>query len=366
MEGFPWGGSEELWYRVAKYSIKQGDRVYVSVKFWDNLHPKVNQLKSIDCVFYFRKFRHQSFLKKKIKKLLHLSNESPWDFIKKNDFNHILLNFGWAYDIISHRDLYQLLHQLNIPYSILQQFNYDNYYLNDEERLLARNFFLRAQNVFFVSKRNAQTTERNLVCTITNQFVISNPANIIRLDENISFPDTTIISFACVARFDIGIKNQDLLIEAFANVNWKYRNFRLNFYGKGNGEYYLKELVKKFNLENRVYFKGHLDNIQDIWSENHVMILSSSAEGSPLSIIEAMYCARPIVATDVAGIKELIDDTCGFVIPGINLYSVTTTLEEVWERRNELEQMGINARKKIISEHNPASDVLIYDIITSK
>ena len=61
---------------------------------------------------------------------------------------------------------------------------------------------------FFVSYRNKITTERNLVCELKNAKVVSNPSlNREKLFKIGEFPDNSKLKFACVARFDVGIKN---------------------------------------------------------------------------------------------------------------------------------------------------------------
>jgi len=65
-------------------------------------------------------------------------------------------------------------------------------------------------------------------------------------------------------------------------------------------------------------------------------------------MVEAMLCARPVVATNVAGHPEVIKDgVVGFLADGPTVASVAKALERFWERRSEAEQMGKAAAERI-------------------
>ena len=65
-------------------------------------------------------------------------------------------------------------------------------------------------------------------------------------------------------------------------------------------------------------------------------------------MVEAMLCGRPVVATNVAGHSELIEDgVVGFLADAPTVASVAKALERLWERRSEAEQMGKAAAARI-------------------
>jgi len=76
--------------------------------------------------------------------------------------------------------------------------------------------------------------------------------------------------------------------------------------------------------------------------------LPSRYEGLPLVIVEAMLCGRPVVATNVAGHSEVIEDgVVGFLADAPTVASIANALERLWERRSEAEQMGKAAAVRI-------------------
>jgi L-malate glycosyltransferase len=366
MEGFPWGGSEELWYRVANHALSLNHEVHVTVKKWDFVPDKVQELIKKGTKVHFRENEvtpHKIRLLRKIFKNFG-EQKNKWEIILENQFDHLLISFGGAYTILGHQDLIAMLSETKVSYSIIQQYNTENSFLYDSLRNQGREVFKNAQNVFFVCRRNQETTERNLVCKFNNARIISNPANLTNTEKHIPFPDIEkTLSFASVARFDVEIKNQDFLIEAFSDDKWKNRNFSLNFYGQGPGENYLKELITLYGLEDKVNIHGHINDISVVWERNHVLLLPSSSEGSPLTIIEAMYCSRPVMATDVGGNAELIDEQSGFLVSGVTLRTISNTLDRIWNNKVELEKMGLNARKRIITIHNNTSHSDILNVI---
>jgi len=68
----------------------------------------------------------------------------------------------------------------------------------------------------------------------------------------------------------------------------------------------------------------------------------------PLTIIEAMLCARPVVATNVGGIKEIVEDgVTGFLAPAPTIEGFRSALENMWTRRADLQVMGDTAARAI-------------------
>ena len=77
----------------------------------------------------------------------------------------------------------------------------------------------------------------------------------------------------------------------------------------------LRNAIEKKELSDNVLVLGPRDDIPDLLEACDVFVLTSYAEGMPLSIIEAMAKARPVIATSVDGIPEQIDDLSGILVP---------------------------------------------------
>jgi len=122
----------------------------------------------------------------------------------------------------------------------------------------------------------------------------------------------------------------------------------------------IERLVQRFNLQERVTLAGHVSRVEDIWAENHVLVMPSRFEGLPLAIVEAMLCARPVVATHVAGNSEIVKDgITGFLADAATVGSVGQALERLWDGRNNLMLMG-HAAAKHIRNCVPADPVGVF------
>lgn len=118
-----------------------------------------------------------------------------------------------------------------------------------------------------------------------------------------------------VGRF-VDVKNQKLLIESVSMID----NLNLNVTFVGDGETLVenKRLVSKLDLEDRVKFLGRRNDISNIMDKNTIFVLCSTMEGAPISIIEAMANGMAIIATDVGGVRDFIDDGKNGVIVNSN------------------------------------------------
>jgi glycosyltransferase involved in cell wall biosynthesis len=153
------------------------------------------------------------------------------------------------------------------------------------------------------------------------------------------------LRLACVARLDPAAKGQDILLEALAHPSWAARRWRLTLYGDGPSRTGLARLVERFQLNDRVVFAGHVSIVEEIWASNHVLTMPSRFEGLPLAIVEAMLCARPVMATDVGGNSEIIENgVSGILAAAPTIASVREALEVLWTRRENLRDMGKAAR----------------------
>ena len=108
-------------------------------------------------------------------------------------------------------------------------------------------------------------------------------------------------------------KNPEFLIEVIYLLNKKKnlgRNFRLIFVGGGRLESYLRSLIKKYNLEDKILMEGYteFENIPKILSIADLMIFPSIYETPGLSMLEAMAMKIPIIGADQPDINEVITD----------------------------------------------------------
>jgi len=110
----------------------------------------------------------------------------------------------------------------------------------------------------------------------------------------------------------------------------------------------LHERVVELGLEERVEFLGFRDDVPQLLQGLDVVVCASHEEPFGRSVIEAMACSRPVVATRVGGIPEIIEhEACGFLVPSrspLELADAVQRLLELPELRRELGNAG---RKRV-------------------
>ncbi len=112
----------------------------------------------------------------------------------------------------------------------------------------------------------------------------------------------------------------------------------------------IKDLIRKYNLQNFFILKGKIPNhiLPYFYSASEAFILPSIYEGLPKVLLEAMACEKPVVATNVAGIPEIIENgKDGIIIPPKNHEEINKALIDILSDPQFSRRLGKNARKKI-------------------
>jgi len=149
----------------------------------------------------------------------------------------------------------------------------------------------------------------------------------------------------------IQTKHQDLLIEMFAAV--KQAGWKLLIVGydhmKQQHMARLKALTRELGVEDQVVFMGKQDRMEEIYLRSSIFAFTSSSEGFPNVIGEAMSAGLPVVAFDcVAGPSEMIRNGWnGYLSPLFDKEDFETKLAQLMEDTELREQMGIRARESI-------------------
>ena len=131
------------------------------------------------------------------------------------------------------------------------------------------------------------------------------------IDKLLSIPYAKVnrrVNFGMVARL-VPVKNHKMLLSAckeFIRTNGTASgSYRFLIVGDGELRQELEQAADELGINSNIEFCGWNLETFDIYNQLDVVVLTSLNEGTPLSLIEAMSAARPIIATDVGGVKDL-------------------------------------------------------------
>lgn len=160
----------------------------------------------------------------------------------------------------------------------------------------------------------ADQTYENLVNYVGQEYHISVIFNGVDTSKfhNLIKDITSQRSFVCTMVASLSdAKDQDTLIRAVAELP---ENYRLRIVGDGARRHDLEQLTQELNVGNRVEFTGIRTDIPELLRESDINVLSSHWEGLSLSSIEGMASGRPFVASDVDGLREIVEGN-GILFP---------------------------------------------------
>lgn len=143
-------------------------------------------------------------------------------------------------------------------------------------------------------------------------------------------------------------KNYFLLLEAFSELQPSHKNIRLAIIGDGPDRESLYHCAQKIGISSFVDFLGNRDDVDKWMSAADIFAMSSTWEGMPLVICEAMCTERVVVSTDCGGIKEILDGN-EYLVPVNDRKLYTEALRLALELSpTERDRIGIQNRKKVV------------------
>lgn len=135
----------------------------------------------------------------------------------------------------------------------------------------------------------------------------------IRRDIGIS-PEAIVIG--TISRLDEPKKGVAILLQAARDILRCYKDVYFIIVGEGYSKTELHNMAADYGISNRVIFLGYWDNLTEIYSTLDIFVLPSISEGFPIVNLEAMASGLPVVATNVGGVPEAINDNVnGLIVP---------------------------------------------------
>lgn len=150
-------------------------------------------------------------------------------------------------------------------------------------------------------------------------------------------------------------KGQLLLIEAAHRLHDEGLDFGLILVGDGELRDEIEGLIDRYGLRSKVTITGWQSGEQVIehLKRGRVMVLPSFAEGLPVAIMEALALGRPVISTYIAGIPELVNRGCGWLIPAGSIDDLVNALREALAcESDELARMGEAGARRVGHRHD--------------
>ena len=160
-------------------------------------------------------------------------------------------------------------------------------------------------------------------------------------------PNAPVVGIVAALRSE---KNHALFLESAHRVIKEQPTARFVIAGDGPERSRLESICEQNGMQKMVHFLGSVNDIQGVLSMMDLFALSSDNEASPVSIMEALSCQRPVVATDVGSVDEtVLEGQTGFLVPTNDAESMSQRWLQILTDSDLAKRLGASGRKHIIS-----------------
>jgi len=151
----------------------------------------------------------------------------------------------------------------------------------------------------------------------------------------------------------------DFLIKAFNEVLKKYqdKNLKLKIVGEGSKKEKYVKLCKELHITDKVEFTGKVphEEVVKFHQQMDIFVCLSTldSESFGVSLVEAMACGKPVIASDVAGFKEVIEnDANGILVPKNSFKEAAEAMSFYIENPDKAKEKGANARLRVMQHYD--------------
>ena len=152
----------------------------------------------------------------------------------------------------------------------------------------------------------------------------------------------------------VPIKDHGTFLQAAADLHRYRPDVRFLIVGDGECRSALEQQAHALGVDGCVHILGWQRDLEPIYADLDLVVLSSLNEGTPVSLIEAMAAGVPVVATSVGGVPDLIaDEKTGLLVPSMDPGALSRAMQTLigdGERRREMGRLGREAVYPIFSD----------------
>jgi glycosyltransferase involved in cell wall biosynthesis len=139
-------------------------------------------------------------------------------------------------------------------------------------------------------------------------------------------------------------------VDRAINMMARLPQCELHLIGDGPERENLEKQAQKLGIADRVRFWGWQTSAQMYYQAMDLLLLPSHTEGLPNVVLEAMIMTTPIAATDVGGVRDLLDDgRCGIILPTEQPASWANLIQNMLDCPNLMQQTALRAKQRILT-----------------
>lgn len=143
------------------------------------------------------------------------------------------------------------------------------------------------------------------------------------------------------------VKNYTCLLRAFSMIAGEFNGVKLLLVGDGPDKNKMELLAKELNISDMVMFMGTRPDINELLSVMDVFVLPSISEGISLSILEAMASHVPVIASNVGGNPEIINNENGMLFSSDDHVELSGALRILIEEPSRRKEFSISGRRSV-------------------
>jgi glycosyltransferase involved in cell wall biosynthesis len=155
-------------------------------------------------------------------------------------------------------------------------------------------------------------------------------------------------------------KGLPVLFESLRLLAQQGHDYELTLIGDGDERKSLEASARQLGIADRLVFAGFAsqDGVRDHLLQSDIFILPSFAEGVPVSLMEAMACGVPVIATQVGGIAELIESgETGLLVPASDAIALRDAIARYLNDYGLREKVSRQGREKVMADFNLDKEV---------
>ena len=392
----PFGGGQGIFiYELSKALQKLGHTVdIISGPPYPALEPNINLIKSpgldLFSTFVFKE-RLKIFFNKKNKSLddlyeflsvlcgsfpeMKTFGNRVKELLKNNSYDIIIDNQSISYGMLKIQELIPLIEIIHHP--ITKDYQYDILFSKGVIQKLSKwrwFSFLKMQKKVASNLNVISTPSYNSMGDIEKDFKVARDKIVVipnGIDFNIFTPLKNISRIPnrliTTASADVPLKGLDFTLGAISSLREGFPDIKLVVIGSPRYGGHTERLIQKLQIEAHVSFKSNLtkQEIAQEYAQSSVAIVSSLYEGFGFPVGEAMACAIPLIATNVASIPEITSSFCQ-LIPSKNSEAITQSLKNVFNDPDKYQLLADSGRKHIIDNFDWSKIAQLYENLINK